>query len=87
MIVELILSVRAERKGLEEIAMPLTAADAEAEAGSGPTGRAEGSGRNAGPSLTSSPRRFVASSYDPFPNGESMWTMHFDCVRLTLPDP
>ena len=41
-IVELILGVRAERKGLEEIAMPLTAADAEAEAGTGPTGRAKG---------------------------------------------
>ena len=41
-IVESILGVRAERKGPEEIAMPLTAADAEAEAGSGPAGRAEG---------------------------------------------
>jgi MFS family permease len=43
-IVELLLGVRAERKGLEEIAMPLTLADAEAEAEGAPgsSGKTEG---------------------------------------------
>ena len=45
-IVELLLGIRAERKGLEEIAMPLTAADAEAEGGAKPVG--EGGAGTAG---------------------------------------
>jgi MFS family permease len=47
-IVELFLGVRAERKGLEEIAMPLTAADAEAEEGRGSVGKTEGGAGSAG---------------------------------------
>jgi hypothetical protein len=47
-IVELFLGVRAERKGLEEIAMPLTAADAEAEEGRGSVGKTEGGAGAAG---------------------------------------
>ncbi len=45
-IVELLLGIRAERKGLEEVAMPLTAADAEAEPGS--VGKPPGGAETAG---------------------------------------
>jgi hypothetical protein len=45
---ELFLGVRTERKGLEEIAMPLTAADAEAEEGRGSVGKTEGGAGAAG---------------------------------------
>ena len=47
-IVELLLGVRAERKGLEEIALPLTAADAEAEAESESVGKSSGGAGTAG---------------------------------------
>ena len=47
-IVELLLGIRAERKGLGEIAMPLTAADAEAEGGTKPVGKSEGGAGTAG---------------------------------------
>jgi MFS family permease len=45
-IVELLLGVRAERKGLEEIALPLTAADAEAD--TKPVGKSQGGAGTAG---------------------------------------
>jgi hypothetical protein len=47
-IVELLLGVRAERKGLEEIALPLTAADAEAETESESVGKSSGGAGTAG---------------------------------------